>query len=253
MFSNDELFSFLIKGTERPFSGWDFSYIEKTRRMVEAPLSWSYASKILMKIRKVESLLDMGTGGGEFLSMLQPLPKNTYATEGYKPNVPIARERLEPIGVEVIEINDDDNLPFDNNYFELVINRHSSYSPQEVNRILKPNSYFITQQVGGLNNIELNRLLGAKVYNEWKYWNLSNAVKELEETGMKAIGKEEDSYPTRIYDVGAVVYYLKAIPWQIPDFTVEKYFDPLKKIYNKIQKDGYIDIGSHRFLIIAQK
>ena len=93
-----------------------------------------------MKIRNVESLLDMGTGGGEFLSLLQPLPPNTYATEGYAPNVPIAKERLESLGVKVYAIIDDDenaNLPFEDNQFDLIINKHESYTPNEIFRILK--------------------------------------------------------------------------------------------------------------------
>ncbi len=27
----------------------------------------------------------------------------------------------------------------------------------------------------------------------------------------------------RFFDIVAIVYYLKAIPWQIPDFSVEQY------------------------------
>jgi hypothetical protein len=79
---NEELFNFLVKEAETPFSGWDFSYIQGTGRLADSPLSWSYTSKVLMYIRKSESLLDMGTGGGEYLSMLQPLPQKTCASEG---------------------------------------------------------------------------------------------------------------------------------------------------------------------------
>ena len=58
---------------------------------------------------------------------------------------------------------------------------------------------------------------------------------------------------TRFYDIGAIVFYLKAVPWQVPDFTAEKYFNRLKEIDNLIQKEGYIDFTCHRFLIIAGK
>src|SRR5204863_4615766 len=91
-----DFFNFLIDEANHPFSGWDFSHITTTRRMVEGALTWSYSSKILRQIMRVSSLLDMGTGGGEFLSSLHPLPKHTCATEGYVPNVSVARQRLEP-------------------------------------------------------------------------------------------------------------------------------------------------------------
>jgi hypothetical protein len=53
--------------------------------------------------------------------------------------------------------------------------------------------------------------------------------------------------------VGAIVYQLKAVPWQIPDFSVERYLDRLKAIHTKIQRDGYVDVLEHRFFIITEK
>src|SRR2546423_9249374 len=105
-----------------PFTGWDFSHITATRRMVEGVLSWSYSSKILMRLRQIQSLLDMGTGGGEFLSSLHPLPEHTCATEGYAPNVPIARQRLEPLGVQGYEGSDHHRLALARDEISLVIN-----------------------------------------------------------------------------------------------------------------------------------
>ncbi|RPK04748.1 hypothetical protein FH5_01986 [Priestia endophytica] len=46
------------------------------------------------------------------MSTLQPFPKTLYATEGYKPNVPIAKERLEPLGVKVVQLHEDNKLTF---------------------------------------------------------------------------------------------------------------------------------------------
>ncbi len=69
-------------------------------------------------------MLDMGTGGGEFLSSLAPFPPYTCATEAYPPNVPIAKARLEPLGIEVFQISEDNFLPIPDNTLDLVINRH---------------------------------------------------------------------------------------------------------------------------------
>jgi hypothetical protein len=135
--------------TAVPFAGWDFSYVTRTGRMKEAPLPWNYANLVSRRLRGAESLLDMGTGGGELLSLLRPLPPRTFATEGYAPNVPVARARLEPLVVTVVEADGEADLPFADEVFELVINRHESYRPEEVCRIMKPGACFITQQVGG--------------------------------------------------------------------------------------------------------
>src|SRR5438105_10192182 len=120
---DESLFNFLISEANHPFSGWNFSHLTATQRMAEFPLSWSYASTILMQLRQTTSLLDMGTGGGEFLSSLSPLPPHTCATEGYAPNIPIARQRLEPLGVQVYPVDVSGHLPFEAERFHLIINR----------------------------------------------------------------------------------------------------------------------------------
>jgi 2-polyprenyl-3-methyl-5-hydroxy-6-metoxy-1,4-benzoquinol methylase len=92
--TDDELFGYLINEANQKFEGWDFSYIESTGRMREFPSSWNYRNKVQIRLPGSSSMLDMGTGGGEFLSSLSPLPANTCATEGYEPNIPVARNRL---------------------------------------------------------------------------------------------------------------------------------------------------------------
>jgi hypothetical protein len=46
---------------------------------------------------------------------------------------------------------------------------------------------------------------------------------------------------------------LKAIPWQVEDFTVEKYSKQLVNLHHKIQEEGFLSVQSHRFFIMAQK
>ena len=65
--------------------------------------------------------------------------------------------------------------------------------------------------------------------------------------------KRSLTYTTRIFDIGALVYHLKAIPWQVPNFTIDFYKDKLFELHKEIQEKGYLDIESQRYLIIAQK
>lgn len=251
MKSND-LFNFLISEADHPFSGWDFSYISD--RVVDAPLTWSYRSMILPLIRKAESLLDMGTGGGELLSSLVPLPKHTCATENYEPNVSIAKKKLKPLGVKVFYCKDNEHLPFKDEEFDLIINRHEFYSQTEVYRILKPNGIFITQQVGDRNGSKLRLLLTGREESENEIeWNLDYAVKKLETAGFNILERKENISSTRIFDVGAIVYSLKAVPWEIPGFSVKKYYNKLLEIDSLINERGYLDLNSnyHRFIIKA--
>lgn len=49
-----------------PFTGWDFSWLNS--RSTETSLPWSYADEIAAHTGYASTMLDMGTGGGEFLS-----------------------------------------------------------------------------------------------------------------------------------------------------------------------------------------
>jgi SAM-dependent methyltransferase len=253
-FSSDELFNFMLSEAEAHFAGWDFSYIEG--REDQAPLRWSYISEALLRVRISRAVLDMDTGGGEMFARLAPFPPVAYATEAYAPNVPIARERLAPLGVQVAALDEDEprQLPFEDQTFDLILNRHGYYWEPELYRILQPGGVFITQQVGDRNDIGIRELLGAPTANvniEWA--DLDEAVANLVAADFQIVKQLEDIYPQRFYDVGAIVYQLKAIPWQIPDFSVERYFDQLKTVHENIQRDGYVDVLEHRFIIIAEK
>ncbi|MCU5683418.1 class I SAM-dependent methyltransferase [Bacillus wiedmannii] len=247
----DLLFLTLLESANTNFSGWDFSFISETGRMKSEPLSWSYGSTAFQLMQHAESMVDMGTGGGEFLSMLQPFPSTIFATEGYAPNVPIARKKLEPLGVTVIEVTDDTALPFQDGQFNLIINQHESYAASEVKRILSPNGIFFTQQVGGLDCAELNDQFGTPLNSEFASWSLEAACCELKENGFTILEEKEEFPFQRFYDIGAIVYYLKAIPWQIPDFTVEGYNEELYRIHEIILQKGYFDVKQHRFMMKA--
>lgn len=260
--TNNEFYTYLVSEYNQTFSGWDFTHLNGRRLDIHTDHPWDYTATVLAAMRGAESMLDMGTGGGERLAAFatsQPLPPRTCATEGYAPNVPVARQRLAPLGVTVYAVDDDHHLPFVDEQFDLIVNRHASYSPREVRRILKSGHQFITQQVGDQTNRHLHELLDYAPKDtfypgaEQKHaWNLAYAVHELQDAGWCIVEQLEDVYPTRYYDVGAIVYYLKAIPWEIPDFSVEKYFDKLLEIDRLIKREGYVDVLFHQFFIVAQ-
>jgi SAM-dependent methyltransferase len=250
---NKEFLQYLLAEYNHPFTGWDFSYLQG--RMIDdaTPLPWDYRTEVIAALQTARTLLDMGTGGGEFLASLPSLPLITRATEGYKPNIPVARQRLAPLGVTVSEVETDEQLPFEDGYFDLIINRHESYSPQELYRILRPGGLFITQQVGGSNNIDLNELLGGPPDFGMRFWTSDYAAEELKQANMQVIRQQETFTNMRFLDTGAIAYYLKAVPWQISDFSVERYFAALLRLRDHLQKDGPITIRNHFFFIMARK
>ncbi len=236
---------------EQEFSGWDFSWM-KGRWFDEEPF-WGYRQMVVDRMQKIGAMLDMGTGGGEFLASLTDLPKLTCATESYSPNIPIATERLEPLGVKVFPIVDDHTLPFIDEQFDLVINRHESYDLNEVWRILKPGGIFLTQQVGPRNCVELNQFLGADPEADLLHWTLSKEENLFKQAGFIVLQSHEQILDSRFFDIGAVVFYLKVIEWQIEGFSVEKFEQRLREMHQWIEKHGAFYTTDQRFLIEVQK
>ena len=234
-------------------TGWDFSPLVQSGRMKESPLPWDYAAIVKEHIPLAESMLDMGTGGGEFLKTLTPLPTKTYATENYEPNVKIAEENLKPLGVQVVSGFKDISLPFENNLFDLVINRHEHYVPSEVSRILKPGGYFITQQVKGNCDKEILESLKIKTEVEFADWSLRAAVKELEKNNFTIIQQNESTGYTEFSDIDALVSYIKVINWLVPDFTREKYEENILLAEDTIRSEGSFKSTYDRFYVIAKK
>lgn len=248
---DDLLFQSYIEDAKQPFTGWDFSFVSDTGRLQAEPLPWSYGSLVLPHVRKATAMLDMGTGGGEFLSKLQPFPETVHATESYAPNVPIARNRLKPLGVTVSEVQDDEHLPFEDNQFDLILNRHEAYLPSEIRRILKGGGIFITQQVGGNDCHQINDALGVPANDEFKHWKWEQAVQDFQDIDMEVTFSQEAFPIQRFYDIGALVYYLKAVPWQVLGFEIDRYLEELYAIHQRIQEQGYFDVQQHRFILIA--
>lgn len=245
-------FEHVLADDEQAFSGWDFSYLTQKGRMQECPVRWNYTSMVERLMRRSQAMLDMGTGGGEFLASMQPLPVHTCATEGYPPNVAVARSRLEPLGVQVLPFDDEERLPFVDAQFDLVVNRHESFSARELWRILKPGGIFLTQQVGGDNDKEMNEAMRVPPF-DYAAWTCEAARAQLEEAGFTVLKQDEERTFTRFYDLGAIVFYLKAIPWQIPEFSIEAYREPLEQLYERMSRTGYFDATCHRFYIVARK
>ena len=246
----NNLYEYLNKEYNAHFSGWDFSYIKG--RMEQDELPWNYKEIVENNLSRKNYLLDMETGGGEFLCSLENLPKNVYATEGYEPNIPIAKKRLEAKNIELRSIKIDSEIPFDNEYFDIIINRHGSYEIKELKRTLRKDGIFITQQVGGLDGIDINMAFETKTM-DYVEWCLLQNMERFRNVGMEIIDFEENIGKTRFNDIGAFVYYLKCIPWQVKDFSIDKYYKKLETIHEIIEKNGYINFIMHRFYIIVKK
>lgn len=232
------------------FKGWDFSYL--TGRWETEPLPWDYRALIHQYLKKSDKLLDLGTGGGEILLSLQHPHDQTCVTESYPPNVELCRKILSPLGIEVRQNYEDNLIPYEDQSFDLVLSRHESYHPEEVRRVLKPGGIFITQQVGGQNNVSLSKRLIDNYLPPYPEVQLDLFRNDLKSIGFDILYSDEYHPVSRFHDVGAVIYLAKILEWEFPGFSVERCFDHLCRLYEDWKETGYIETREHRFILIAR-
>lgn len=234
-------------------TGWDFSYIDERYHSEDDNLPWDYYSLIKENLLPSHTLLDMDTGGGEFLLTLEHDNSLTTATEGYAPNVLYCKEKLSPLGITVVEMTDYSSMPFADESFDTVINRHGSFDAKEIYRILKKGGRFITQQVGEDNEREIVKMLLPENEKPFPGMNLVTQKKIFEDAGFTTVSSGEAFLPIEFYETGALVWFAKIIEWEFEGFSVEKCFDNLLKVHNEIEKNGKVSGTIHRYYMVMEK
>jgi SAM-dependent methyltransferase len=216
-----------------PFAGWDFSHLQGRALADEPP--WSYMARAAELLRGSRRALDIGTGGGERLLELRGAwPPTVVAMEDHPPNTRLARERLGPLGVVVIDDPTSNHapMPFAGGDFDLVLDRHAAFNAAEVGRILAPGGTFFTQQVHGRSAEDLMAVFGARP--QWPTSTLDKYVPRLEAAGLTIVASADWTGQHRFLDVGALVYYLRAVPWTVPGFSVGAYLPQLRALHARV-------------------
>jgi hypothetical protein len=58
---------------------------------------------------------------------------------------------------------------------------------------------------------------------------------------------------TRFHSVGALVYYLKAVPWTVEGFTVETHLPALLKLQERLEREGTLPFTARSMIVQARK
>lgn len=232
--------------------GWDFSHIQG--RFEEGRgIPWNYEAIVRGYLSCEANLLDIDTGGGEFLLSLNHPYEKTSATEGYPPNVNLCKSVLLPLGIDFREAKDVSHMPFGDNSFDIVLNRHGNFDVKELFRILKPGGIFVTQQVGAENDRELVDLLLPDTALPFPEQYLEKAGKKFTDIGFQILQSQEAFPIIKFFDVGALVWFARIIEWEFPGFSVESCFENLYKAQQILDKEGAIEASTHRYLLAALK
>ncbi len=236
-----------------PFRGWDFTVLGD--RIVLEPPPWRFEEMVDDAAARASSMLDMGTGGGEWLSGRRRAAR-TVATEGWPPNVPVAAARLAPLGVAVVHdegaVDNVDQetgpargrLPFRRGAFDLVVNRHEAFAAGEVRRVLSPGGTFLTQQ-GSPGARPFHELIGLAPPPD-RDVHLDLACAQLARAGFDVQDSAAGTATTVFADVGALAWYLANVPWAVPDFSPDRHRDALVALHG-----APIRVDAERFWVRA--
>ncbi|WP_239132109.1 class I SAM-dependent methyltransferase [Paractinoplanes durhamensis] len=222
-------------------TGWEFAWLDGRG----GGPSWSYPELARALLRRAHSLLDLDTGSGELLAELAPLPAHTVAVESWARNTPVAIDRLAPFGVDVRA-----ELPGGEDEFDVVLSRHGRLPAADIFRLLRPGGRLLSQQVGHDDLAGLNTALGAPPPYH-RLWNAEVAVASLEAAGLEVVDVREERPAVAFHDVGEVVRQLRDLPWQIRDFTPQRYAAALERLDSFIRLHGEFTVAAHRFLVQA--
>ena len=232
--------------------GWDFSHIEG-KYMEEDDLPWDYKAIIMSYLTPSMHVLDFDTGGGEFLLSLGHPYALTAATEGFPPNIKLCEDTLLPLGIDFKPCDDESNIPYSDESFDIIINRHGSFDPKEIHRLLKKGGLFITQQVGEDNDRELIEMVLPGTPKQFSGLNLKDQTSAFENAGFHILESDEAFLPIRFYDIGAFVWFARIIVWEFPEFSVDNCFANLLKMQKILEKTGCVEGTIHRYYLVVQK
>jgi SAM-dependent methyltransferase len=224
-------------------SGWDFDWLNG--RAIEERPTWRYFDQVSHRAAEVQSMLEIQAGTGAMTGSLPRLLALAAATEGFEPNVALAAARLRAQSIA--------SLPFRNDSFDLVISRHP-ISPwwQEIARVLRPGGSYFAQHVGPYSLRSLSEFLMGPLPNT------SNRRPDTERNAAERAGLTVKTLlvewpPTIFFDIGAVVYFLRMVPWIVPDFQVDRYRPELQRLHDAIEFEGRFETTASRMLIDARK
>ena len=243
----------------RTFSGWDFPGMKVPQLLEQGP-PWDYEALVREYTRGRRSALDLGTGGGEFVaSVRDDLPARVVATEEWHVNAPIAYRRLRPIGADVVWCRSL-RLPFRDESFDLVFDRHEELDPAEVARVLLPGGTVVTQQVGYNNWVELQRFFGGATAGNRGDSRLTDFgdirgdyAGGFASAGLTVTRNEEHDYKVAYDSLGDLVFMLLITPWTIPDFDVERDLDALLALEEACSTTDGLVMTWSRFLLVGEK
>lgn len=93
--------------------------------------------------------------------------------------------------------------------------------------------------MGENNERELVNLLLPGLEKPFPGMNMDAQSKLFKENSFDILESNESYTPIKFYDVGALVWFAKVIPWEFTNFSVDNCLHELFKAQEEVEKNGY--------------
>lgn len=145
---------------------WDFSKIKYEE---ECLTKWDMYDILSNCCNSQSKILDLGTGGGEKVLTKFPDVSEILATDFSEEMIKTANDKLKQSNKTNITFRKMDNLNMDtpNDYFDVIVARHTCIDAKQIHKTLKTNGILILRGVDKLDCWELKKMYGkGQGYNE---------------------------------------------------------------------------------------
>ena len=236
-----------------PVDSWDFGWLDG--RATEERPSWRYFDLVAERASRASTMLELQAGTGSMIGRLPSLPRVAVAAEGYPASVAAAAPRLRARGVHLVVTSQTRvGLPFAAGSFELAVSRHpidvwwSEIAPRAATR-----RRVLRATCGTAHSSEPQRVPDRAVAGIVTPRSVGRTRGGGTHAGLEVRDIRVERPRVVFYDIGAVVYFLRLVPWIVPGFTVSAYRERLRELHDLIERNGSFQTTTSRTLIEAVK
>lgn len=225
-----------------PRTGWDFSQMNVIRQTVP----WEYESVVRNYIKKTDSVLDVGAGGGERMIRFADAYSRGVGVDIDPEMVAVANDHNKT--PHLVFLQDDDKLTTLTGTFDVILNRHAPYDMAATASHLREGGYFITQQVGERNMAVVRAALRQSVTEPVR-------KEDFSELPFKLLAFMEYDVEYIVKDIESLLFWLKALDMLHADLAGAEAVNDAD-VLNRILRGNVDEWGfrtnEHRYLAIAQ-
>ena len=249
-YSVDELREIAEAVGER--SGWDFSRMATERE----PVPWEYLEVVSRFLRPTDTVLDIGTGGGERLLSRSDRFGSAIGVDPDPEMIAVARTNgSSNRRVQFLQASAERLDPLEDGAFDVVLTRHAPVYLPELDRVTRADGLFICQGVGSRNmaNIRHAFTTGSEIPYEAAHRSL---LAGLASRGWTIIANGEYDVGYRVLDVPSLIFWFRAIAGanEVPaGFGVETHHGVITTLIRQFGSERGLETNEHRMLVIARK